>query len=142
MRSFLLLALATPLLALGASRTTLSSSDGTKVSAIVSGTGGSCAVLVHGDQRTAADWAPSAGQLVERGFRVVALDLRGHGETGGPLDETTYSSMPQDVSAAVAHLAERGCDQEEVNAIDQKYLGHIDAEIEALKSGTNPTSPH
>ncbi|RKH44328.1 alpha/beta fold hydrolase [Corallococcus sicarius] len=41
-------------------------------------------VCVHGILDQAASWDEMAVGLVERGYRVVALDLRGHGRSGHP----------------------------------------------------------
>jgi pimeloyl-ACP methyl ester carboxylesterase len=41
-------------------------------------------VCVHGILDQAASWDELAVGLVERGYRVVALDLRGHGRSGHP----------------------------------------------------------
>ena len=38
-------------------------------------------------------------------------------------------------------LDAQGCDPGEVEAIDQKYLAHIDAEIEVLKARADRDSP-
>jgi haloacetate dehalogenase len=40
--------------------------------------------LLHGHPRTSATWHRVAPQLVERGFTVVCLDLRGYGRSRGP----------------------------------------------------------
>ncbi|MEU4832263.1 alpha/beta hydrolase [Streptosporangium sp. NPDC023615] len=39
-------------------------------------------LLLHGGGRTRADWDASASLLRDAGFRSVAMDLRGHGESG------------------------------------------------------------
>jgi pimeloyl-ACP methyl ester carboxylesterase len=88
---------------------TLKAEDGQAIVARSGGAGEDCAVLVHGDQRSAQDWDRLIGLLSERGFRVLAPDLRGHGATGGALEEASYASMPLDVRAAVAHLTAKGC---------------------------------
>ena len=43
------------------------------------GEGDRTAILVHGITSDGATWARVAPALVERGYRVVAVDLRGHG---------------------------------------------------------------
>ena len=106
--AFALTLLLAPDPALAASRT-LTTTDGTAIKAHIAGDGSQCAVLLHGDQRSGKDWRPFAEYLVEREMRVIVPDLRGHGETGGPLTEASYTEMLQDVDAAVAHLAGAGC---------------------------------
>ena len=39
---------------------------------------------MYGGQR--ADWLPLIPALTNAGYRVIAVDLRGHGETGGSND--------------------------------------------------------
>src|SRR4051794_3459471 len=47
---------------------------------------GPVVVLLHagGEKRTV--WKPVALRLAAAGFRSIAVDQRGHGETGGPAD--------------------------------------------------------
>jgi pimeloyl-ACP methyl ester carboxylesterase len=63
-------------------------------------------ILVHMLTRSRQDWAPVAEQLQEAGVVALALDLRGHGQSGGgvPAD---LSPMQRDVEAAVAFLKTR-----------------------------------
>jgi pimeloyl-ACP methyl ester carboxylesterase len=95
--------------AFAAGTVNLKAEDGRTIVAQASGSGEDCAVLLHGDLRTRKEWEPFAKVLAERGFRVLVPDLRGHGESGGTLDETTYAAMPQDVRAAIGHLTTKPC---------------------------------
>jgi pimeloyl-ACP methyl ester carboxylesterase len=58
-------------------------------------------LLLHmaGSNRTA--WNPLAQQLQATGFNVVAIDLRGHGDTGGAVD---WVKAQQDISAVLTQL--------------------------------------
>jgi hypothetical protein len=76
--------------------------------AIDEGTGDRGVVLVHADGRSRAGWQEFGEALVDAGFRVVALDLRGHGQTGGALSEDAYPTLDADVNAAVVHLRSSG----------------------------------
>jgi len=58
------------------------------------GTGGPPVVLLHGWEGRGAQLGAFASPLVEAGFRVIAIDAPGHGESSGRL-----SSMPQFVEA-------------------------------------------
>ena len=62
-------------------------------------------VLVHGllvDQ--SLNWA-SARRILEADFRVIALDVRGHGRSGGPHDAARYGrEMALDVIRLLDHL--------------------------------------
>jgi esterase/lipase len=58
-------------------------------------------LLLHmaGSNRTA--WNPLAQQLQATGFNVVAIDLRGHGDTGGAID---WPKAQQDIGAVLTRL--------------------------------------
>ena len=45
------------------------------------GDGDRVAVLIHGMAGDGGDWAPVAPLIAARGFRVVAVDLPGHGRS-------------------------------------------------------------
>lgn len=64
-------------------------------------------VLVHGITESRRAWDPLIAPLIARGYRVVAIDLRGHGDSShvAPYDLAT---MAGDVAAVVA---EEGLDQ-------------------------------
>ncbi len=51
---------------------------------------GPLVLLSHGFSATSAMWRPQFPSLAER-YRVVAWDLRGHGQTEGPEDPARYS---------------------------------------------------
>ena len=66
-------------------------------------------ILVHGfAASTQENWIKAgwAQMLVRAQRRVVAVDLRGHGQSGKPLQPTDYSlaTMARDVLAVVEHL--------------------------------------
>jgi len=62
-------------------------------------------VLVHMQSRTRADWDEVAQQLEAAGITVLAIDLRGHGASGGAA--TPLAAMVPDVRAAVQWLSTR-----------------------------------
>jgi len=71
-------------------------------------------LLVHQYQRDKEQWGDLPEELAGRGYRVLAIDLRGHGEsdpyTGGSLVDllTDPDGAPRDVDAALAYLAGDG----------------------------------
>jgi pimeloyl-ACP methyl ester carboxylesterase len=89
---------------------TLSTSDGVQISALFTGSGTGCAVLLHADQRSKRDWSAFADSLGSSNFRVVAPDLRGHGDSKSSLSDEDYLAMRHDVSAALDHLSSSSCD--------------------------------
>lgn len=83
-------------------------SDGVKLAYTVQGDGPTL-VLVHGFQGTSVvHWAlPGTIDLLSRNFRVVALDCRGHGRSGKPMDREDYGEvMVEDVARLLDHLGE------------------------------------
>ncbi|HUT99376.1 MAG TPA: alpha/beta fold hydrolase [bacterium] len=70
-------------------------------------------VLVHMLGRTRADWGPLVETLISKGLDVVALDLRGHGQSArGALDYKNFETeewlgCANDVRAALDYLAEQ-----------------------------------
>jgi dienelactone hydrolase len=62
-------------------------------------------VLVHMQSRTRADWDEVAQQLEAAGITVLAIDLRGHGASGG--SAAPLAAMVPDVRAAVSWLSTR-----------------------------------
>jgi pimeloyl-ACP methyl ester carboxylesterase len=65
--------------------------DNTKIHYEVKGTG-PAVLLLHGFTGTGEDWKKIDlyKQLVEGGFTVVTVDLRGNGQSGKPHDSTAY----------------------------------------------------
>lgn len=59
------------------------------------------AVLVHGLTSNAGGWARVAPALVERGYRVLAPELRGHGESPRPREGYTPLDMARDLAETV-----------------------------------------
>ena len=55
------------------------------------GAGGRPLMLVHGFTGGRTDFADHVDPLAASGWHVVAPDLRGHGETGGPRDTSAYT---------------------------------------------------
>jgi pimeloyl-ACP methyl ester carboxylesterase len=57
-------------------------------------------VLVHGLGSWLGDWRPQAEALSRR-YRVVAIDLRGHGRSGKPAGPYTIADFAGDVAAVI-----------------------------------------
>lgn len=88
----------------------LSTQDGALLDAHLYGTGTHGVVLVHGGRFTKESWREQAGVLVEAGFRVLAIDLRGFGQSrdrDGPR-APTEDVRHLDVLAAVEHFRRAG----------------------------------
>jgi dienelactone hydrolase len=65
-------------------------------------------VLVHGGRLTKESWDKQARELVRIGFRVLAIDLRGFGQSKKGLDEPPDNGQQLDVLAAVRYLRKTG----------------------------------
>ncbi|HKW99287.1 MAG TPA: alpha/beta hydrolase [Bryobacteraceae bacterium] len=83
--------------------------DGGLIYADVYGAGARGVVLAHGGQFNKESWNKQARALVSAGFRVVAIDFRGYGQSHGPGDSDIYTApLHLDVLAAVRYLRETG----------------------------------
>jgi len=70
------------------------------------GSGDRLVVLLHGQLMTRRMHVPLARTLAEQGYRVVTIDLLGHGESDRPTDSWWYSmtAWAQQVVALLDHL--------------------------------------
>jgi pimeloyl-ACP methyl ester carboxylesterase len=62
-------------------------------------------VLSHGYSSTSAMWQPQVGPLTER-YRLITWDMRGHGSTDSPEEQSAYSEAHtvEDLAALLRHL--------------------------------------
>lgn len=81
-------------------------------------------VLVHMLHRSGGDWTPLAEPLRAAGFVVLAIDLRGHGASGGAVDEGNLSVLVKDVAAGAAWLKSHP-------DVDPQRLGMVGASLGA-----------
>lgn len=87
----------------------LHTTDGITLAATLYDADGAAApavVLVHMFTRSKDDWRAFAERLQASGITALAVDLRGHGGSGGPT--APAAAMALDVRAAVDYLAARG----------------------------------
>jgi pimeloyl-ACP methyl ester carboxylesterase len=77
--------------------------DGVPIAYESVGTGTPTLVFVHGWSCDRGYWDAQVGPFSDR-FRVVTLDLAGHGESGLERDAWTIASYGVDVAAVVEHL--------------------------------------
>jgi pimeloyl-ACP methyl ester carboxylesterase len=83
--------------------------DGGVIFADLYGKGDNTVVLAHGGQFNKESWSPQAHTLVAAGFRVLALDFRGYGNSHGPGDsDPDDAPLHFDVLAAVHYLRQHG----------------------------------
>ena len=75
------------------------------------------------------------------GVAVLDADRSGDGPGRLAAEVRTWQAFRQLFVTVRDLLDARGCDPGDVEAIDQKYLAHIDAEIEILKARADRESP-
>jgi len=83
--------------------------DGGLIYADVYGTGDRGVVLAHGGQFKKESWDKQARVLAANGFRVLAFDFRGFGQSRGPGQADLFTApVYLDVLAAVRYLRKSG----------------------------------
>jgi len=83
--------------------------DGATIAALVYGSGDRAALLVHGGRFTKESWAPQVPAFRSAGFEVMAIDLRGFGQSHGPGEkDPSDDQQALDVLAAVRYLHSQG----------------------------------
>ncbi len=83
--------------------------DGGLIYADMHGQGDRGIVLAHGGRFNKESWASQARELAAAGFRVLAIDFRGYGESKGPGQSDPLSApLHVDVLAAVRYLRSTG----------------------------------
>ena len=83
--------------------------DGGTVYADLYGKGERCVVLAHGGRFNKESWEKQARTLAAAGFRVLAIDFRGYGQSRGPGDSDPLGApLHLDVLAAVRYLRNTG----------------------------------
>jgi len=87
--------------------------DGTRIRVVTAGEGPTV-VLAHGIYMTVIEWSVLWDMLLARGYRVVAFDQRGHGESTIGSDGISTESMASDYLAVL----------EAVDARDAVLLAH------------------
>ena len=83
-------------------------SAGVKIAYVVAGDG-EPVILIHGLYSSAAmNWElPGIFDLLAKHYRVIALDLRGHGNSDKPAGEDAYGQpMVEDITRLMDHLQE------------------------------------
>ncbi len=131
-----LLAAAAAVLLLGASvvseRVCFPTSDGGLVYADVYGEGDRGVVLAHGGRFNKESWTPQARTLAKAGFRVLAMDFRGYGQSRGPGDTDPLAApLHLDVLAAVRYLRGMGAKSVSVVGGSMGAGAAADASVEA-----------
>src|SRR5882762_8881244 len=105
--------------------------DGGVVYADIYGKGERGVVLAHGGRFNKESWEKQAQALMKAGFRVLAIDFRGRGQSHGPQSKSGEDGAEYDVLAAVHYLRKTGA--KTVSVVGASFGGEAaaDASIDA-----------
>lgn len=85
-------------------RATATAADGVPIAYEARGAGGTAVVFVHCWACNRAFWREQVEPVAAAGYRVVALDLPGHGESGAGRAEWSLAGLAADVAAVIEAL--------------------------------------
>lgn len=89
-------------------------------------------LLVHGLASNARLWDGPARHLVALGHSVIAIDLRGHGQSDKPDSSYAMADIAHDVSNVIDDLASRSAHFDKPLVIGQSWGGNIVIELAHL----------
>jgi dienelactone hydrolase len=90
-------------------RVRLRTQDGGLIYGDLYGVGDRGVVLAHGGRFNKESWEKQAQELAKAGFRILAIDFRGYGDSRGPGQGDIFTApLHLDVLAAVHYLRDRG----------------------------------
>lgn len=85
---------------------TFTGASGNRLVATEIGTAARCVLLLHGGGQTRHAWARTARRLAEAGWRAVAVDQRGHGDSEWPADGAyAFADFAADAAAVSRRIA-------------------------------------
>lgn len=113
-------------------RVSFETSDGGIVYADLYGTGRRGVVLAHGARFNKESWQKQARALADAGFRVLAIDFRGRGQSRGPESKARDEGAEYDVLAAVRYLHKTGA--RTVSVVGASFGGTAAAQAAVLAS--------
>jgi pimeloyl-ACP methyl ester carboxylesterase len=106
--------------------------DGGLICGNLYGRGNRGVVLAHGGRFNKESWEEQARVLVKAGFRVLAIDFRGYGQSKGPGQAAPLSApLHFDVLAAVRYLRKTGAKTVSVVGASMGGGAAADASMEA-----------
>jgi len=105
--------------------------DGGVVYADNYGKGERGVVLAHGSRFNKESWQKQALVLTNAGFRVLAIDFRGYGQSRGPQSKSGYDGAEDDVLAAVRYLHKTGAKTVSIVGASFGGAAAADASMEA-----------
>jgi pimeloyl-ACP methyl ester carboxylesterase len=113
---------------------TLHAKDGGVIQGDLYGAGPRGVVLAHGGRFNKGSWEKQARELERAGYRVLAIDFRGYGESTGPGQKDVFTApLYLDVLAGVRHLRATGATS--VAAIGGSMGGSVAADAAIAEPG-------
>jgi len=104
--------------------------DGGLIYADVYGAGARTVVLAHGGRLNKGSWREQAGVLVAAGYRVLAFDFRGIGQSRGPgQSDLETAPLQLDVLGAIDYLRRTGAKSVDVIGASMGGSAAADADI-------------
>jgi pimeloyl-ACP methyl ester carboxylesterase len=103
-----LAALLLPGLAVAQQQVSFPTQDGGVVHADLYGKSERGLILAHGGRFTKESWKDQVPAFLNAGFRVLAIDFRGRGQSRGPQSKSGEDGAEYDVLAAVRYLHKTG----------------------------------
>jgi pimeloyl-ACP methyl ester carboxylesterase len=94
----------------GARAVTFPGPDGSELAGRELGDGDVAVVLAHGASTDESSWYSVMGPLAGAGYRVLAFDSRGVGESTGTAS-TDVGARAADIEAAIRHVRDEGADR-------------------------------
>ncbi|HSU72339.1 MAG TPA: alpha/beta hydrolase, partial [Candidatus Binatia bacterium] len=83
------------------------------------------AILLHQFRRDRHDYDSFAPQLQKAGYNVIAIDVRGHGQSSGSAqNEADFQNIPLDIAAAKNFLAKKGADTKHLLLIGASFTAN------------------
>ncbi len=88
-------------------------------------------MLAHGGRFNKESWEKQALELTKVGFRVMAIDFRGYGQSHGPQSKSGFDGVEYDVLAAVRYLHKTGAKSVSVVGASFGGAAAADASVDA-----------
>ncbi len=96
------------------------------------------ALLIHGVTSSSRSWWRLAPELVRRGFRVLAVDLRGHGASAGVGEGLVLGDLSADVLETLRLNGQRPTADSHVGPAGAGQEGHAGTARAGHKGGAGP----
>lgn len=128
--------------AFAAPNATFKSSDGVPLAAdyVAPKKGKPVIILLHGVAAARSEWNPLVDKLTKQGIGSLALDFRGHGDSGGPRFDgfkttESWTKLEVDIRAAVSYVAGKGVPKSRTGLLGASIGANLAARAAAADKG-------